>query len=339
MVEDFEYVFNHNHEFEKVPLTIDYDRLGKNEVVVKPKFVGICGSDIFLIKLGLVNLRLGHEWIGEVCQVGTDVTTLKIGDLVTGSGHFCCEKCPMCLKGFSNLCENPVHFSSDKMGALRSAFLAPEGQVVRVTEPLDISLSLLEIFGVGEHAYDLAKENLENLLGQKILILGAGPIGLATAFAFRSYGLDFIIVEKNNFRVQNARTAGFKSMPLTHALLDEELKNRFSVIVDCSNDYVSGDGAFPTMTYFSQKKFLGLVVGKYINPIQIPNAINAKAANLVWMRGVPNSCIIKTVAKWSKELKSIKKHFIFETFDVADIAKAIEIAQDRSSSIKTIVKI
>ncbi|MCB0370816.1 MAG: alcohol dehydrogenase catalytic domain-containing protein, partial [Bdellovibrionales bacterium] len=215
----YEWVFNPETNFIKNKLNNQNQKIKKNEVIVKSIYVGICGSDLFLIKQKFENLRLGHEWIGEVLETGSEVRNLQKGDIVTGVGHFFCEECQYCQKGFTNLCEKSIHFSSDKIGALRSQFIAPASQIIKINQKLDSAYALLEVFAVGEHAANLLKLDGNEDLEKNILIIGAGAIGLATAFVLKNKGYKITLIEKNLFRIQNARQAGFDCFNFKEILL------------------------------------------------------------------------------------------------------------------------
>ena len=333
----FELVMTDSGEFKRVLLAPSASELKTNEVLIRPTYVGICGSDLFLIHSKLKNLRLGHEWVGEIIAVGKDVGHLRTGDLVTGTGHFSCGNCESCFTGRSNLCSNILHFSSDKMGALRSYFAAPGEQVFKLDSPIDPSLALLEVLAVGEQAYSLIHNTLESKSSKKLLIFGAGPIGLAVAFVLRSYGHDSRIIEKNEFRIKNARSAGFNVTSLSEAVLT--LKDQFNVLIDCTNDYSGDAGAFKWINYFSEKEYTALIVGKYINSQINLNAFNSKSSTLLWMRGVGHSIMKMTVPKWERKSVSLAPYFITHTYHVSEIEKAFTAAENKSESIKVLVSL
>lgn len=337
MRNQYEYVYTENKQFEKKSLDPSLFTLGSNDVLVKPHYVGICGSDLFLIHSKLKNLRLGHEWVGEVLSVGENVKQFKVGGLVTGTGHFACGLCEACKTDKSNLCENSIHFSSDKMGALRTSFVAPESQIYGLNAPLDAGLALIEIFAVGEQAYQLLQDSLRPQ--GRILIFGAGPIGLATAAVLKSYKLDVTLIEKINVRLEKAKTLGFSALGPQEAMLNTDLKNKFDVLIDCSNDYSGDQGAFRWLNYFSKKEYTALIVGKYVNEQSLPQGFNSKSAKLIWMRGVASGILKKTIEKWQAEMPKMKSHFISHEFTVDRVTDAFEISENKSESFKVVIQI
>lgn len=339
MLNQFEYLYTDDNNFEKKILSPSFLVLGRTDVLVKPHFVGICGSDLFLIHSKLKNLRLGHEWVGEVIAIGEEVTAFKVGSTVTGTGHFSCGKCAYCLADKSNLCDHSLHFSSDKMGALRSSFVAPQDQIYPMNSALNSALALIEIFAVGEQAYELIKESLVPTATNHILIFGAGPIGLAVAEVLKSYKLMPTIIEKVDSRVKKASTLGFQAFNVQEALLDSALKNKFNLLIDCTNDYSGDPGAFRWLNYFSKKDYTALLVGKYVKPQTLPEGFNSKAAKLIWMRGVASGVLKKTIEKWQSGLGAMKPYFISHEFEIDDLKKAFNTSENKSEAFKVIIKI
>ena len=335
MQNEFEIVFNRQSGFQKVDLASLSEDLGKSEILVRPRYVGICGSDLYLLNLPLDNLRLGHEWVGQVVQIGSQVSSFKVGDWVSGTGHFACGKCADCLDEKSNLCSKAVHFSSHQVGALRSSFKAPSDQVFKIETPIHPGHALLEVFAVGEQAYNQLTPFLNSQ--SKIIVFGAGPIGLSVCLVLKSYNFEVILIEKQTFRIQKARELGLNAISLQEAILTPELKSKFSVAIDCTNDYSGDNGAFKWLSYFSKKEFVALIVGKYLKPQEIPSQFNSMAAQLIWMRGVANSILKKTISKWEHLLSSYYPLIVTHTFSTYQIDEAFLMAADKANSIKVLI--
>ncbi|MES2965535.1 MAG: alcohol dehydrogenase catalytic domain-containing protein [Bdellovibrionota bacterium] len=194
--------------FTRVPLASP-PSLKNDDVLIRPRWVGICGSDLYLIAVHDGPLRLGHEWIGVVEKVGPEVEGLKVGDLVTSTGTVACFECGFCENEKTNFCDSAVYFSSDKMGALRSWFV------------------LGELIAVAEAAVDLIEENEPRSTSRgaetrrrELLVLGAGPVGLLLAQVAKDRGFEPVIVDKIGFRVDLARQAGLNAIPFAQALID-----------------------------------------------------------------------------------------------------------------------
>lgn len=332
----FQFVFEAGKGFSKLNLETT-PSLDVHEILVKPKYVGICGTDLYLMKKMTTPLHLGHEWIGEVCACGSQVTEFAIGDVVTGTGHFACGKCVECVAEKSNLCSDAVHFSSDTIGALRSEFKAPDHQLHKVASSLNKAQVLHEIFAVGEQAYSLLKPHLQLQTTPSVLILGAGPIGLSIAETLKSYNITVTLIEKNSQRVQRARTLGHSALSLGEALLRSEFKSAFNLLVDSTNDYSDDLGGFRLLPFFAKKEFTALIVGKYLQSQCLSAQYNSMAGQLIWMRGVSNKTMRTSLPRWTSKLESLADIFITHTYSVDQLDEAFHTAQDKAQSLKVVI--
>jgi threonine dehydrogenase-like Zn-dependent dehydrogenase len=190
------------------------------QVLVRTHAVGLCGSDVGLY-LGAYEgpknypLHFGHEWSGTVEQVGPDVSNLAPGDRVTGDCSIYCGACSLCARD-RNLCQNIEKLGITISGASRQYFLQEERYLYRAAPDLDLNLvALSEPLAVGAHAVRRVAEARPNLSQEKVLVLGAGTIGLSCFFALKHlHGCRhvelFDVVES---RVQQALDLG--AAPLT----------------------------------------------------------------------------------------------------------------------------
>lgn len=333
-----EYIYNQQGKFEKIDLDSNALNLKSGQLLIKPLGVGICGSDLYLIKSNKKNLRLGHEWYGEVIQT-QNVEGFEVGDLVTGSGHISCGKCSYCLQKKTNLCENLINFSSDSIGALRTAFISEKKDIYKISAGRNIALTLLEIFAVGEQAHellmatDLVKTNQQKIIG----IFGAGPIGLATAAVLNSYGFDVEIIEKLQERVLKAKSFGFKAVTLGEAAINSKYAGCFDLVVDCTNDYSGDSGALKWLPFFTKKEFTGLIVAKYINTPNMFPAFNAKAAQLIWMRGVSEQSMLKAIDRWQFKVQDYKDLMLSHVFQQNQLDVAFTMADNKVESVKVVI--
>jgi L-iditol 2-dehydrogenase len=169
--------------------------LEENEVRIQVKAAGICGSDIHAYK-GLHPFRkppvvIGHELSGEVVEVGSLVTRVKVGDKVTVEPQVGCGKCEQCLQGDINYCDNRKAPGVGKWyGTMAENFVAPEDVVFVLPEDMDHKLgALAEPVAVGVHAVRQA----EIKVGDKVAILGSGPIGLLALAVAKEAGATTIL--------------------------------------------------------------------------------------------------------------------------------------------------
>lgn len=177
--------------------------LEANEVLVKLGAGGICGSDLhYYFDGGVGDFRLrepmvlGHEVAGEVAQVGSGVTRVKVGDHVAVNPARPCGECRYCRGGRNNLCINVRFFGSAArfphvQGAFAEYFKVTEGQCFAVPADLDYGvIACAEPLAVGLHAVARAG----NLLGRKVLVTGSGPIGALIVAAAKLAGAAEIVV-------------------------------------------------------------------------------------------------------------------------------------------------
>lgn len=195
---------------------VDIPEIGTGEVLIQVKAAGICGSDIHTYK-GLHLFRkppviIGHELSGEVVKVGKDVTSFKPGDRVTVEPQVGCGKCDYCLTGRTNYCaERGAPGLKGWYGSMAEYFAAPETCVFKLPDHLDHELGVLvEPFAVGVHA--VRKAGIE--IGDKVAILGAGPIGLLAMTAAKAAGAATLMVtDVMDYALESA-----KEMGATHTL-------------------------------------------------------------------------------------------------------------------------
>lgn len=187
---------------------------GDYQVLVKIKVVGVCGSDIHYYKYGRIGsyivkkpMILGHESAGEVIKIGKKVKKIKAGDRVALEPGVPCGKCEYCRKGRYNLCSDVRFMATPPIdGALVEYVVHPAEYVYKLPDNLSFAEgALIEPLAVGMHAVRMA--GVES--GDKIAILGSGPIGLVTMQGARAKGAtETIAVDINDFRLELAKRLG-----------------------------------------------------------------------------------------------------------------------------------
>ena len=186
--------------------------IGINDVLVKIARTAICGTDVHIyewdqwarktIKTPLV---IGHEFVGTVARTGENVSDYKPGDLVSGEGHVVCGRCRNCLAGRRHLCKDPKGIGIDRNGAFAEYLSLPVTNVWYCDK--DIPTDVLSCFDPLGNAVHTA--GTYNVVGEDVLITGAGPIGcMATAVA-RQIGARYIVVtDVNPYRLEMAKKMG-----------------------------------------------------------------------------------------------------------------------------------
>lgn len=173
--------------------------LKPDEITVKPEYVGVCGSDVHFFEHGCIGkcqvtypFVLGHECAGRVVDVGSEVKDFKIGDKVVVEPGIPCGKCEFCKDGRYNLCRSVRFMSTPPFdGVLREKFNFPAFMAYKLPENIStLEGALVEPLAVGMHAVKRGGVQA----GQKVMILGAGCIGLMTLLACKAAGAAEIVV-------------------------------------------------------------------------------------------------------------------------------------------------
>ncbi|NCW63654.1 MAG: L-threonine 3-dehydrogenase [Betaproteobacteria bacterium] len=178
---------------------------GNNDVIVKIHKTAICGTDIHIYnwdewaqKTIPVPMITGHEYAGEIIEVGQNVTDLSVGDIVSGEGHITCGRCRNCLAGRIHLCPNTIGVGVNRTGAFAEYVSIPAKNIFKPSR--EISTDLLSVFDPYGNAVHTALSF--NMVGEDVLITGAGPIGSMAALVAKHAGArNIVITDMNQFRL------------------------------------------------------------------------------------------------------------------------------------------
>lgn len=193
---------------EKVPVPT----IGPNDVLIKVRKSAICGTDVHIWKWDEwaektvpVPMVVGHEFMGEVVKVGSQVKSLSIGQRVSGEGHITCGICPNCRKGLKHVCVNTLGLGVHRQGSFAEYLSLPEENVFALPDAIpDDWAAIFDPFGNATHtalSFDL--------VGEDILITGAGPIGImAAAIAKHAGARNVVVTDLNDYRLGLARQMG-----------------------------------------------------------------------------------------------------------------------------------
>lgn len=185
---------------------------GDSDVLIKINKTAICGTDVHIYnwdewaqKTIPVPMHVGHEFVGTIAQVGKNVHDFKTGDLVSGEGHLVCGHCRNCLAGRRHLCMDTSGVGVNRPGAFAEYLSIPVSNVWYCDKsiPTDV-LACFDPLGNATHtalSFDL--------LGEDVLITGAGPIGCMAASIARHAGARYVVItDVNPYRLQLAEKAG-----------------------------------------------------------------------------------------------------------------------------------
>ena len=219
---------------------------GADEVLIQVHTTGICGTDLHIYKWDEwaqttipVPMTVGHEFSGYIAGVGSNVSGLIEGELVSAEGHVVCGHCRNCLAGRRHLCQQPEGIGVSIPGAFADYLLVPKGNVWRHIEGIDPEIAaLFDPFGNAVHTA------LEfPVLGEDVLITGVGPIGLlATAVVNHAGARNVVVTDVNPFRLDLAmrmgasRAVDVRSEDIQQVQKDLGMMEGFDVALEMSGD-------------------------------------------------------------------------------------------------------
>jgi len=202
---------------------------GPNDVLIRVKRAAICGTDMHIYnwdawaqKTIPVPMAVGHEYCGEVVQIGSEVSGFKPGDRVSGEGHITCGHCRNCRAGRRHLCRNTVGVGVNRPGAFAEYVVIPAFNAFKLPAAIDDEIAaILDPLGNAVHtalAFDV--------VGEDVLITGAGPIGIMATAIVRFIGArNVVITDVNDYRLELARKMGATlALNVTRDKLEDAMK-------------------------------------------------------------------------------------------------------------------
>ncbi len=185
---------------------------GINDVLIRVHKTGICGTDLHIYKWDAwaqktipVPMAVGHEFVGEIVEIGSNVNDFKAGDIVSAEGHVVCGRCRNCLAGRRHLCADTKGIGVNRPGAFAEYISVPMTNVWHHQPDIDRDVAaIFDPFGNAVHtalSFDV--------LGEDVLITGAGPIGIMAAAIAKHAGARFIVItDVNDYRLDLAKKMG-----------------------------------------------------------------------------------------------------------------------------------
>jgi len=312
-----------------------------SQVVIAIKVCSICGGDLHIYKgkhpSAPLPVALGHELAGDVVSIGAKVKTVRVGDRVTVEPVIACGECPACLKGKYGYCHNLSYHYRRGQGAMADYFVVDARYVYKLPDHLSYEAgALIEPLAVAVHAVKRAKIGL----GDKVAIIGAGPIGILVAAVCRAAGAEEIIVaDIADHRLETAITMG-----ATRAV--NSLKES---VVDVVREITGGQGIGKTFECAGRgetfvqamtclcKGGVATMVGIFEQPtIEIPASIFVSQE--ITVQGSQGYCwdFETALGLTSKiDLSTLISH----EFSLTDLDKALKVALDSSArAVKVILK-
>ena len=287
---------------------VDVPTVGDFDVLIKMRKTAICGTDVHIYNWDEwsqatipVPMTVGHEFVGEIVEIGKGVTDFNVGDLVSGEGHIVCGHCRNCLAGRRHLCKNTKGVGVNRTGIFAEYASIPETNVW-LCDP-SIPEEILSIFDpLGNAAHTALSFDL---LGEDVLITGAGPIGMMAAAIAKHAGARHIVVtDVNDYRLELAmklgatRTVNPMKEKLKDVMVDLNMTEGFDVGLEMSGNASAFNDMVDCMFHGGKIAMLG---------IQGPDTTvdwNKVVFNGLWIKGIYGREMYETWYKIQAMLQS-----------------------------------
>ncbi|NNF69708.1 MAG: L-threonine 3-dehydrogenase [Acidimicrobiia bacterium] len=309
---------------------IEVPRPGDHDVLIRVKKTSICGTDLHIYRWDEwaaatvpVPMTVGHEFMGEIVRVGADVDGLEVGMRVSGEGHVTCGHCRNCRGGRRNYCHNHISVGVTRPGAFAEYLVLPAQNVFPLPDHIsDDVAAILDPLGNATHttlAFDM--------VGEDVLITGAGPIGMMATAIARHIGARFIVVtDINRYRLDLVAAMGAdRVIDVTAAdpasVMDElGMTEGFDVGLEMSGHETAFNQLLHLMNHGGRVAVLGIP----------PSDVHIDLNNIIFkgldVRGIYGRRIFETWYKMAAMLQSglDVAPVITHTFPVDDFATGFE---------------
>ena len=306
--------------------------LGINDVLIRIQKTGICGTDLHIWKWDAwarktipVPMAVGHEFVGEIVAVGSNVHDFFPGQVVSGEGHVVCGRCRNCLAGRRHLCADTKGIGVNRPGAFAEYLVLPMTNVWVHAPDVDRDVaSIFDPFGNAVHtalSFDL--------LGEDVLVTGAGPIGIMGAAVARHAGARYVVItDVNPWRLELARKLGVtlavNARERTLADVQKELgmKEGFDVGLEMSGNPQAFRDMIASMAHGGKIALLGIPAEP------MPIDWNAVIFNMLTIKGIYGREMYETWYKMTVMLESGLdiKPVITHRFHYTEFEKAFQVA-------------
>ncbi|HBS52321.1 MAG TPA: L-threonine 3-dehydrogenase [Coxiellaceae bacterium] len=311
--------------------------IGSNDVLIKIKKTAICGTDLHIYnwdewsqKIIKVPMIIGHEFFGEIAAMGKEVTGFKIGDRVSGEGHIACGQCRNCKAGRRHLCLKNIGVGVTRQGCFAEYLSLPAVNAYPIPDEVkDDYASVLDPLGNAAHvalSFDL--------VGEDVLIAGAGPIGIMSAIIARHVGARHIVItDINDYRLNLAKKIGFdhainiKNTTIEETMKKLNMKEGFEVGFEMSGNPQAFNAMLANMNHAGKIALLGFL---------------PQTTTIDWNQIIMKGLLVKGIygremfETWYKMISLLQSgldisHIITHKFAVDDFIKGFEIMRSGNS--------
>jgi threonine 3-dehydrogenase len=245
--------------------------IGPNDLLIKIRKTAICGTDLHIYKWDEwsrktipVPMVIGHEFCGTVEEIGSEVEGFRIGDRVSGEGHITCGHCRNCRAGRRHLCRNTKGVGVNRQGCFAEYLCLPASNAFKM--PSDIPDEIASIFDPYGNAVHTA--NSFDMVGEDVLITGAGPIGIMAAAIAKHVGARYVVItDVNDYRLGLASKMGAtRSVNVLNAKLEDVMRELgmtegFDVGLEMSGNSEAFHSMLATMNNGGRIALLGIFPG------------------------------------------------------------------------------
>ncbi len=299
---------------------------GINDVLIKIHKTSICGTDIHIYKWDdwakktiPVPMVTGHEYVGTIEAVGSNVHDVKIGELVSGEGHIVCGRCRNCRAGRRHLCKNAMGVGVNRPGCFAEYVSIPVSNVWHCDPKIP-----KEIFSIFDPFGNAAHTALSfNVLGEDVLITGAGPIGIMAAAIVKHSGARYVVItDMNPYRLELAEKMGVtKAVNIAKENLNDVMNELgmtegFDVGLEMSGNINALNGMIDTMCHGGKIALLGIL------PSSAAIDWEKVVFNGLTLKGIYGREMFETWYKMTTMIQSgldispvITHHFPYESFE------------------------
>lgn len=324
----------------------DTGKLGSDEVLVKTRTFGLCGSDLHLFAGSYKGPHQypvvpGHEWAGEVVALGDDVTGFKTGDKVTGEAAMWCGECKFCAYD-KNICLEIEKRGLTVDGYASQYVIAKQRHLYKVPDEMDFELACMtEPFAVADHAIIKGMgEGPAEHNKSKVLVMGAGPIGMAVAMLLtRQYGFNNVYIsDLVQYRIDVAKELGIKEYKLQ--IKDTNAAISYKQMYDIDGfDYIfesTGVNAVLNSAFLEVNPLGSIIMLAPIRKIELGGGLVVlKSVKLIGSIGGGGD-FERVIKAFSKHMDYYKK-VITHRFAFAQLGQALKVQKEEQERLKIII--
>ena len=300
--------------------------IGINDVKVRVLKTGICGTDLHIYEWDAwaqsaiaVPLVIGHEFVGKIVAVGSNVADFRVGELVSGEGHVVCGRCRNCLAGRRHLCAHTQGVGVSRPGAFAEFIVLPMSNIWKHSEKIKLDIaSIFDPFGNAVHTALSFP-----VLGEDVLVTGAGPIGIMAAAVAKHAGARYVVItDVNPYRLDLAAKVGVtmaidpRKTSLQEAQQQLGMREGFDVGLEMSGNASAFRDMLSNMSHGGKIALLGIPAE------QISIDWNKVIFNMLTIKGIYGREMYETWYKMTVMLESgldiepvITHHFSWQEYE------------------------